>query len=108
MLLQNLYVLFGINIAITEVQVTFAKGTVTTPYHDRPLLLDFLLVTVWMVLFFFGPEHRVHFFQKRPEILLCLTTIHISTVRWSIPDASEPRERRFWTRLTRGFLLAQL
>ncbi len=30
--LQNLYVLFSINGAITEVQVTFAKGTDTTPY----------------------------------------------------------------------------
>ena len=36
--------------------------------------------------------HGVHFFQKRPEILICLTTIHISTVWGSIPDASEPRE----------------
>ncbi len=53
----NLYVLFSINGAITEVQVTFAKGTDTTPYHDRPWLLDLLLVTVWMILFFFGPEH---------------------------------------------------
>ncbi len=51
--LQNLYVLFSINGAITEVQVTFAKGTDTTPYHDRPWLLDLLLVTVWMILFFF-------------------------------------------------------
>ncbi len=41
--LQNLYVLFSINGAITEVQVTFAKGTDTTPYHDRPWLLDLLL-----------------------------------------------------------------
>ncbi len=47
--LQNLYVLFSINGAITEVQVTFAKGTDTTPYHDRPWLLDLLLVTVWMM-----------------------------------------------------------
>ncbi len=37
-MLQNLYVLFSINGAITEVQVTFAKGTDTTPYHDRPWL----------------------------------------------------------------------
>ncbi len=36
---KNLYVLFSINGAITEVQVTFAKGTDTTPYHDRPWLL---------------------------------------------------------------------
>ncbi len=59
--LQNLYVLFSINGAITEVQVTFAKGTDTTPYHDRPWLLDLLLVTVWMILFFSLPI--AYFFQ---------------------------------------------
>ncbi len=69
---------------------TFAKGTDTTPYHDRPWLLDLLLVTVWMILFFFG--HGVRSSQKIPEILIHLTTVHVSTVWWSIPDASEPRE----------------
>ncbi len=79
--LQNLYVLFSINGAITEVQVTFAKGTDTTPYHDRPWLLDLLLVTVWMILFFFGPEHTASISsQKIPEILIHLTTVHVSTV----------------------------
>ncbi len=63
--LQNLYVLFSINGAITEVQVTFAKGTDTTPYHDRPWLLDLLLVTVWMILFFFGPQHTVSIPPKK-------------------------------------------
>ncbi len=63
--LQNLYVLFSINGAITEVQVTFAKGTDTTPYHDRPWLLDLLLVTVWMILFFFGPEHTASIPPKK-------------------------------------------
>ncbi len=63
--LQNLYVLFSINVAITEVQVTFAKGTDTTPYHDRPWLLDLLLVTVWMILFFFGPEHTASIPPKK-------------------------------------------
>ncbi len=62
---QNLYVLFSINGAITEVQVTFAKGTDTTPYHDRPWLLDLLLVTVWMILFFFGPEHTASIPPKK-------------------------------------------
>ncbi len=91
--LQNLYVLFSINGAITEVQVTFAKGTDTTPYHDRPWLLDLLLVTVWMILFFFGPEHTASIPPKKIlEILIHLTTVHVSTVWWSIPDASEPRE----------------
>ncbi len=63
--LQNLYVLFSVNGAITEVQVTFAKGTDTTPYHDRPWLLDLLLVTVWMILFFFGPEHTASIPPKK-------------------------------------------
>ncbi len=51
--------------AITEVQVTFDKGTDTTPYHDRPWLLDLLLVTVWMILFFFGPEHTASIPPKK-------------------------------------------
>ncbi len=55
----------AINGAITEVQVTFAKGTDTTPYHDRPWLLDLLLVTVWMILFFFGPEHTASIPPKK-------------------------------------------
>ncbi len=91
--LQNLYVLFSINGAITEVQVTFAKGTDTTPYHDRPWLLDLLLgnslddpFLLW------SGAHGVHSSQKIPEILIHLTTVHVSTVWWSIPDASEPRE----------------
>ncbi len=91
--LQNLYVLFSINGAITEVQVTFAKGTDTTPYHDRPWLLDLLLgnslddpFLLW------SGAHGVHSSQKIPEIPIHLTTVHVSTVWWSIPDASEPRE----------------
>ncbi len=81
---------FSINGAITEVQVTIAKGTDTTPYHDRPWLVagnslddPFLL---W------SGAHGVHSSQKIPEILVHLTTVHVSTVWWSIPDASEPRE----------------
>ncbi len=42
-----------------------AKGTDTTPYHDRPWLLDLLLVTVWMILFFFGPEHTASIPPKK-------------------------------------------
>ncbi len=37
----------------------------TTPYHDRPWLLDLLLVTVWMILFFFGPEHTASIPPKK-------------------------------------------
>ena len=65
MLLQNLNVLFGINGAITEVYVTFNKGTNTTPYDDRPWLLDLLLVTVWMVLFIFGLEYTASISSKK-------------------------------------------
>ncbi len=50
---------------VPEVQVTFAKGTDTTPYHDRPWLLDLFLVTVWMILFFFGPEHTASIPPKK-------------------------------------------
>ncbi len=58
---QELYVIFSINGAITEVQVTFAKGTDTTPYHDRPWLLDLLLVTVCMILFFFDSNMVIYY-----------------------------------------------
>ncbi len=58
---QELYVLVSINGAITEVQVTFAKGTDKTPYHDRPWLLDLLLVTVWMILFFFDSNMVIYY-----------------------------------------------
>ncbi len=84
--LQNLYVLFSINGAITEVQVTFAKGTDTTPYHDRPWLDLVFGLLLW------SGAHSIHSSQKIPEILIHLTTVHVSTVWWSIPDASEPRE----------------
>ncbi len=90
--LQNLYVLFSINGAITEVQVTFAKGTDTTPYHDRPWLLDLLLVTVWMILFFFGPEHTASIPPKNTWNTDSSDHSTRSTVWWSIPDASESRE----------------
>ncbi len=40
-------------------------GHWTTPYHDRPWLLDLLLVTVWMILFFFGPEHTASIPPKK-------------------------------------------
>ena len=37
--------------AITEVKMSFAKGTDTTPYHHRAGLLEMLLITDWKVLF---------------------------------------------------------
>ncbi len=63
------------------------------PYHDRPWLLDFVAgnslddpFLLW------SGAHGVHSSHKIPEILIHLTTVHVSTVWWSIPDASEPRE----------------
>ncbi len=100
--LQNLYVLFSINGAITEVQVTFAKGTDTTPYHDRPWLLDLLLVTVWMILFFFGPEHTASIPPKKylkywfiwPQYTFPLCDGPSRCLR------TQRSRRRFWTLLT--------
>ncbi len=100
--LQNLYVLFSINGAITEVQVTFAKGTDTTPYHDRPWLLDLLLVTVWMILFFFCPEHTVSIPPKKhlnTDSSDHSTCFHCVMVHPRCLRAQRSR-RRFWTLLT--------
>ncbi len=58
---------------------TLAFGLVAGNSLDDPFLL-------W------SGAHSVHSSQKIPEILIHLTTVHVSTVWWSIPDASEPRE----------------
>ncbi len=58
---------------------TLAFGLVAGNSLDDPFLL-------W------SRAHGVHSSQKIPEILIHLTTVHVSTVWWSIPDASEPRE----------------
>ncbi len=58
---------------------TLAFGLVAGNSLDDPFLL-------W------SGAHGVHSSQKIPEILINLTTVHVSTVWWSIPDASEPRE----------------
>ncbi len=58
---------------------TLAFGLVAGNSLDDPFLL-------W------SGAHGVHSSQKIPEILIHLTTVHVSTVWWSIPDASEPRE----------------
>ncbi len=41
------------------------QGHWHNPYHDRAWLLDLLLVTVWMILFFFGPEHTASIPPKK-------------------------------------------
>ncbi len=56
MLLQNLYVPLSVNGAFTDVQVTHAMGTYTPSQHHRCWLLNFALITIWMVFFLFGLE----------------------------------------------------
>lgn len=61
--------------------MTFVIDIDTTPYHHRPQLLDLLLATVLMVLFMFCPGHMEFISSKEiSELLICLTTRHISTV----------------------------
>lgn len=48
---SNLFVPFNINAAVTSVQVTHSMGVNTPPYHSRCWLLNFVLATIWMVLF---------------------------------------------------------
>ncbi len=45
-----------------------------------PWLLDLLLVTVWMILSSLVRSTRRPFLPKIPEILIHLTTVHVSTV----------------------------
>ncbi|MEQ2297544.1 hypothetical protein AMECASPLE_035734 [Ameca splendens] len=56
MLLQNQYVPFSINGTFTDVQVIYALVANTPQYHHRCWLLNFALITIWMVLFLFGLE----------------------------------------------------
>ena len=56
--------------------MSFAKGTDNTPCHER----------AWMVLFIFSPEQTAAMAsRKTPGIVICLMTICVSTVWWSIP-----------------------
>lgn len=60
----------------------------TTPYNDRPWLLDFLVITAWLV-FLCLVWSTYSFLPKLSGILICIvfvTTINMSTVCWSIPD----------------------
>ncbi len=71
-MLQNLYVLFSINCAITEVQVTFAKGTDTTHTMTDPgfgLVAGNSLDDPFLL---WCGAHGVHSSQKIPEILIHL------------------------------------
>ncbi len=68
---------------------TLAFGLVAGNSLDDPFLL-------W------SGAHGVHSSQKIPEILIHLTTVHVSTVWWSIPRCLRAQRiwRRFWTLLT--------
>ncbi len=99
---QNLYVLFSIMVPSQKCTVTFAKGTDTTPYHDRPWLLDLLLVTVWMILFFFGPEHTASIPPKnylKYWFIWPQYTFPLCDGPSQMPPSPRSR-RRFWTLLT--------
>ena len=64
------------------------KSTDTTPKHR---LLGFLLIPVCVVIFVF--EHTASIsYKKGCWTLIGRTTLHISTVWWSISDTSGPRE----------------
>ncbi len=74
----------------------------TDPYHDRPWLLDLLLVTVWMILFFFGPEHTRPFLPKNTwntDSSDHSTRFHCVMVHPRCLRAQRS-QRRFWTLLT--------
>ena len=64
MLLQNLDVPFSIDGAVTDMYVAHAMGTNTPPYHHRSWLLNFALVTIWMVFFLFCPEDTTAMISK--------------------------------------------
>lgn len=62
MLFQNLYVPFTINGAFTDVPITHAMDTNTTPYHHRGWLLNFALDGPFPLL---RRGHNIHDFQKQ-------------------------------------------
>lgn len=64
--------------------------------------LDLLLVTIWIILFFFGLDQTQHpFLQKIPEILIYMITVHVFTLWWSNPRCLRDQRRRrcIWTLL---------
>ena len=74
------------NGAFTDVQVTHAMATDTPPYHHRCWLLNFVLITIWMVLYLFSPV------DTTPKMKCGLTTAHFSTLCQSISYELGPRE----------------
>ncbi len=90
-------------------KLPFAKGTDTTPYHDRPWLLTCLLVTVWMILFFFGPEHTASIPPKNTwntDSSDHSTRFHCVMVHPQMPPSPEKSTALLDT-VNIGFLLAQ-
>ncbi len=100
--LQNLYVLFSINGAITEVQVTLPRSLTQTHTMTDPGFWTCCWVTVWMILFFFGPEHTASIPPKKylkywfiwPQY-----TFPLCDGPSQMPPSQRSR-RRFWTLLT--------
>ncbi len=90
--LQNLYVLFSINGAITESASYLCQGHWHNPIPWQTLAFGLVAGNSLNDPFLLWSGAHVHSSQKIPEILIHLTTVHVSTVWWSIPDASEPRE----------------
>ena len=80
---QNVYVYFLVNAAFTNVQITHTMGTTTPPYHDRSWILNFTLVTIWMVFFFFSTENDFHFSSEmltpHTTFPLCITPVYMSS-----------------------------
>lgn len=59
MLLQTLYVTFSVNGGFTGVHITYVMDTNCASYHHRCWLLNFELVTIWMVLFLSRAKNTV-------------------------------------------------
>jgi len=66
----NVSELLCINTVITEDEMSFAKGTDTSPYHpEKSLDVPFA-----------SGAHSLYFFQQRSGTLIGLTTMYVSTV----------------------------
>ncbi|MEQ2291216.1 hypothetical protein AMECASPLE_011155 [Ameca splendens] len=94
MLLQNLHVPFSINGAFTDVEVTYAIGTDTAPYHHTGWLLNLALITMQIVLFLFGLEDTTSLISKN-NLKYYQTAAHFSTLRLSISNDLVHREASY-------------
>lgn len=79
MLLQRLYILFGTNGAFPNVPATYAMCTNKPPYHHKCWLLNFVLITDWMVALFIPKEAASMISKENFKILICQNTGHCFT-----------------------------